>query len=1166
MHDQNDPVQYGAEVRFGVVMYGGVSLAIYINGVTNEMFELVRATQASALASGNGGGESLASRDIYARLSRLVNNEALRASYAQKLTTRSACEDVWPALAAQVKAFDRSANRVELPTRFVIDVISGTSAGGINGIFLAKALANNEDFGLLQELWVEEGDIGLLLNDERSYAQGLGTPLTPRGDQPKSLLNSDRMYTKLLEAMQRMSIRAHNEPTRSPIVDEIDLFVTTTDIAGTRVSLKLFDKVVQEKRHKQSFHFRRGDGVDDFHCANDPFLAFTARCTSSFPFAFEPMTLQAIVDMQAAEQKNLSAWNGFFSGLSRQEVSEARHVGRAFGDGGYLDNKPFSYVVNQLAERSADLPIERKLIYVEPSPEVVPANAGPGTPPPPAPNAIENALAALTSIPQYETIREDLESVLHRNRTVERIERIVRLGELDLEQEAQKGNLFARVVHVGDKIPAWKELPMSGMIKYYGRAFAPYFRLRVVTTTDTLAQALAARWAIDRASSQYQGLRTLVRAWRDRRYSDEADKPGQETNNAFLADYDLDYRWRRLGLLLRKIDQAARVASSYSSADNRTLAPEDASVRHRIEARLDHQLWIEEHEATLAALQCMKKQLVLLRGEIAKERKARLTELLVSQLPEARQSELLMVLGVASGDDPAGKQLQSVDGRMIPLVLNERLLQEAAASRGTQQAMYSRVNAILKAADDAGIRTKLQETLESGVQSLQLVRSSLDGAMAQSTRVLWQLLGRPRLAVQSRNSPAGEMQIHSDTESDPQDAQQDETADAKGAEAQVVVKIAAALSVQDTALKLDASCRELLDSRAGQRVRHFLSEYYLQFDSFDQISFPLYYDSGAGEPALVDVVRVSPRDATNLVDESTGQRKLAGTTLANFGAFLDKRWRENDILWGRLDGAERLIHSLLPMKDDATTRVREELTNLAQQAILRETLLAAGMHDMLAGMRRALQQKDPERLKELTPTLDSLLAESKLMDHMRRHKVDPSPDPQATLNNIARGVTVTGKLLEGVAKDAGGKGATSARWLARIGLFFQGLVLVSLPQTWRHNWARLGVCVLYAIEVVLLLLGFVLGSQDVRMLAIAAFGVTVAVHLLSAILHDFALRRWRWLGFTVVGLSAALLLLAALGGFGVFWLTSCREALAGEAAPTKPALCAKLAYLVAALR
>src|SRR6266850_3443850 len=38
------PVDYTYEVRFAIVMYGGVSLAIYINGIAQELFHLVRST------------------------------------------------------------------------------------------------------------------------------------------------------------------------------------------------------------------------------------------------------------------------------------------------------------------------------------------------------------------------------------------------------------------------------------------------------------------------------------------------------------------------------------------------------------------------------------------------------------------------------------------------------------------------------------------------------------------------------------------------------------------------------------------------------------------------------------------------------------------------------------------------------------------------------------------------------------------------------------------------------------------------------------------------------------------------------------------------------------------------------------------------------------------
>src|SRR5947209_20166000 len=38
------PVDFTQEIRFAVVMYGGSSLAIYMNGVAQELLRMVRAT------------------------------------------------------------------------------------------------------------------------------------------------------------------------------------------------------------------------------------------------------------------------------------------------------------------------------------------------------------------------------------------------------------------------------------------------------------------------------------------------------------------------------------------------------------------------------------------------------------------------------------------------------------------------------------------------------------------------------------------------------------------------------------------------------------------------------------------------------------------------------------------------------------------------------------------------------------------------------------------------------------------------------------------------------------------------------------------------------------------------------------------------------------------
>lgn len=449
-------------------------------------------------------------RDVYRKASLLLGSEELRTRYAEHLRDPQIIPDPFGD-AAPLATAQRA--------RFVVDVISGTSAGGINGALLAKALTNGQDFSPLKKLWIQEGNIENLLNDEASY-QGL--EYAKDGSPTRSLLNSDRMYVKLLDAFQNMATVMQPIGDESQLVDEIDLYMTTTDIRGAVVPLRLFDEVAYEKRFKQVYHFQyaAADGrasCNDFTERNAPFLAFAARCTSSFPFAIEPMT---VVDAQRLCKAkpgggaiDFDAWKPFFTGLSSDDMSKDRWRSRAFGDGGYLDNKPFSYVVDALSWRLGELPMERKLIYVEPAPthpeteRQVYADK---------PDAIENAFAALNTIPRYETIREDLEAVLARNRRIERVERIVRQVEVDIE--TQQVDPFKRLKLIEGKVPDWSSLDMGQMIDYYGVAFLPYRHLRMTTVTDDIADRLAVWWDIDRRSDRFYALKAMVRVWREARY------------------------------------------------------------------------------------------------------------------------------------------------------------------------------------------------------------------------------------------------------------------------------------------------------------------------------------------------------------------------------------------------------------------------------------------------------------------------------------------------------------------------------------------------------------------------------------------------------------------------------------------------------------------------
>ena len=113
------------EVRFAVVMYGGVSLAIYINGVAQELLNIVRATAPKTADD----GEALLS-DV-----ELTGSLAVYRKLGQFLHQRS---ELAEAAEPDAQGNPKPPSSKPIRTRFVVDVISGTSAGGINGIFLAR--------------------------------------------------------------------------------------------------------------------------------------------------------------------------------------------------------------------------------------------------------------------------------------------------------------------------------------------------------------------------------------------------------------------------------------------------------------------------------------------------------------------------------------------------------------------------------------------------------------------------------------------------------------------------------------------------------------------------------------------------------------------------------------------------------------------------------------------------------------------------------------------------------------------------------------------------------------------------------------------------------------------------------------------------------------------
>lgn len=91
--------------------------------------------------------------------------------------------------------------------------------------------------------------------------------------------------------------------------------------------------------------------------------------------------------------------------------------------------------------------------------------------------------------------------------------------------------------------------------------------------------------------------------------------------------------------------------------------------------------------------------------------------------------------------------------------------------------------------------------------------------------------------------------------------------------------------------------------KAGRRTMLLA---YLGFPFTDIATLPLLQGDTLDEYDPVKVDRISPEDC-GAIRSGGGQATLKGIEFNNFGAFFSRVYRENDYLWGRLHGIERLL-------------------------------------------------------------------------------------------------------------------------------------------------------------------------------------------------------------------------------------------------------------------
>ncbi|MEV4927259.1 patatin-like protein [Streptomyces roseoverticillatus] len=289
------------EIRLALVLNGGVSLAVWMGGVTHELDLLCRAT----------GPEP--------------PGEQITCSEKRVL-------DIWREVAARV--------------RVVIDIVSGTSAGGLNGMLLATAIGRGTKLPYLRRVWEESAALDKLL----------ATP------SRQSLLDGGFFTEKITEELKKICGGSNQS------AEPVSLFMTATALDGrARSYTDSFGVPFEVRDHRRVYHFEHDEDAEayrklgdetwgfvndwrpDFGSGNNEALAQAARASASFPVAFPPVNEYP---MMAFRQHPSSVFDDPASCVI---------------DGGVLNNAPFGPVLESISKRRLDKPVRRVVVYVVPS-------------------------------------------------------------------------------------------------------------------------------------------------------------------------------------------------------------------------------------------------------------------------------------------------------------------------------------------------------------------------------------------------------------------------------------------------------------------------------------------------------------------------------------------------------------------------------------------------------------------------------------------------------------------------------------------------------------------------------------------------------------------------------------------------------------------------------
>lgn len=526
------------ELRLALVCYGGVSLAIYMHGITKELEKLVAASVAYERdQDAHDFGASDTASVYWSQLKRLEAGSGVR-------------------------------------TRVVVDVVSGTSAGGINGVFLAAAIARNRSQEPLRTMWLEEGDIKRLLVGPARGPFVLKLPhVVAAVLRGRPVLDGSRISRLLREALTTMA------EERYRIVDEVgsllapqqrlQLFVPVTDFFGYDVRIPADDPAwVRDRTHRHVLHFihdPREPALDQLAPRWDDALAFSARATSSFPGAFPPVSIadyeRSVPDprFEPAQRDALFASYRLNGGADPEKTH--------FVDGGVLDNAPFATTIAAIKLRPAATEVDRRLIYVEPDPTTEPGGSPVGR----APGLVQTIVGGFAGIPRQEPIIGDLIDLAVHNTNVAKIRDVIETSfepmRRRVRSEVGDGRGLDEPLDVAE-VTAWRLALSEQAVSDAGFSYPTYLRLRIRAVIDDFAQLVADRRGYPPTSAHALFVGRILRRWAEAQQLLDKAAAGTDAQRELIQTLDMAHHERHVRFLI------AAMSWWYGPPDDEARVPE----------------------------------------------------------------------------------------------------------------------------------------------------------------------------------------------------------------------------------------------------------------------------------------------------------------------------------------------------------------------------------------------------------------------------------------------------------------------------------------------------------------------------------------------------------------------------------------------------------------